>query len=344
MRLSERILALYFSYVTALSLVLSVRPEVRTRTLVVNAAVLWLYAVLLRSSRMRESLIANHLRNWIPLALMLLAYKEMGWLAPATHSHRLEQSWIAWDRVLLYDWRLKELIESAGSLLPSALELCYLLVYALPAFSMAMLYVYRKSRAAEALLVIYLLGLFLSYAQFPFWPSEPPWIVFPGADAPAISTIVRRFNAWILGGYGIHTSVFPSAHVSGAVAAGFALRRVLGEKPWLYRSVFAYTALVATATVYGRYHYAADAGAGVVVGVAAAVLGNALLGLRHASDRSFHANAAAAPTMSRCTQCARIAEQTPGRISADASLIKHDRNRQTGEGRARDGDPATGPR
>jgi len=283
-RLSEAILALYFAYVTALSFILSTPPAVRIRTLVVNGAVLCIYSTLLRPARIRESLTAKHLRNWIPLALMLLAYKEMGWLAPATHSHRLERSWIAWDSMVLHDWRLKGLIESTGPLLPSGLELCYLLVYALPAFSMAMLYINRKSHKAEALLVIYLLGLFLSYAQFPFWPSEPPWIVFPGADAPAISTLLRRFNGRILGGYGIHTSVFPSAHVSGAVAAGFALRRVLGERPWLYRGVFVYSALVAIATVYGRYHFAVDAGAGVIVGVAAAVLGGALLARRRVSD------------------------------------------------------------
>src|SRR5258706_8624868 len=126
MRISEWILALYFSYVTALSLLLPLQPDVRIRTLVVNAALLCLAAVLPRSARIRESLTAKHLRNWIPLALMLLAYKEMGWLAPAAHSHRLEQSWIAWDRVLLHDWRLKDLIESTGSLLPSGLDLCYL--------------------------------------------------------------------------------------------------------------------------------------------------------------------------------------------------------------------------
>src|SRR5438094_471423 len=83
----------------------------------------------------------------------------------------------------------------------------------------ALVYVHRKSGSAEVLLVTYLLGLFLSYAQFPYWPSEPPWIVFPGEDGPAVNTILRRFNGWILGGYGIHTSVFPSAHVSGALAA-----------------------------------------------------------------------------------------------------------------------------
>jgi membrane-associated phospholipid phosphatase len=274
MRLSEWVLAAYFAYVTVLSLILPVQRGVPIRTVIVNLLLFCSYAVLLR---FHDNIAIEHLRNWIPLALMLLAYKEMGWLAPASYDHHLEQSWIVWDHLLLTRWRLRNVIESAGPLFPSMLELCYVLVYALPAFSMSMLYVYRKSRDAEYLLVIYLLGLFLSYVQFPFWPSEPPRLVFPGEDAMAVDTVLRRFNHWILGGYGIHTSVFPSAHVSGAFAAAFALKRVLRERPWLYRGVFGYATLVAIATVYGRYHFAVDAVAGVIVGTVAAVLGLWLL-------------------------------------------------------------------
>jgi membrane-associated phospholipid phosphatase len=276
MRLSEWVLAAYFAYVTTLSMILPVQPGVGLRTAVVNVFVLCLYAVLLR---FRDNLVVEHLRNWIPLALMLLAYKEMGWLAHAQHDHHLENSWIVWDRLLLRRWRLRAIIESGGPLVPSILETCYVLVYALPAFSMSMLYVYRKSQDAECLLVVYLLGLFLSYVQFPWWPSEPPRIVFPGDDAPAVDTVVRQFNQWILRGYGIHTSVFPSAHVSGAFAAAFALKRVLRNRPWVYGGVFIYATLVAVATVYGRYHYAADAIAGVAVGSLAAVIGARLTNL-----------------------------------------------------------------
>jgi membrane-associated phospholipid phosphatase len=276
MRRSEWLLGGYFAYVTALAQILPLGAGVRARTIVVNAAIFCFYAVLLKW--FREGEVSGHVRNWIPLALMLLAYKEMGWLAPAAHDHHLEQGWIVWDRLLLRDWRFHQIIESTGPFLPGLLEACYVMVYSLPVFTMVMLYVYRRSRFADQLLVIYLLGLFLSYVQFPFWPSEPPRIVFPNEDTPSVDTVLRQFNHWILGGYGIHTSVFPSAHVSGAVAAGFAMKRVFADRPWLYRGVFVYAALVAIATVYGRYHYAADAAAGVVVGATAAWLGARLLG------------------------------------------------------------------
>ena len=162
MRASEWVLAAYFSYVTALSQILVVRPDVRVRTIVVNGLLLCLYGILLGSRRLRDSPVVQHLRNWIPLGLMLLAYKEMGWLAPPVHYHRLEKVWIVWDRMLLREWQLRDLIESTGPVLPTILELCYVLVYALPVFCMSMLYVYKKWRSAETLLVIYLLGLFLS--------------------------------------------------------------------------------------------------------------------------------------------------------------------------------------
>jgi membrane-associated phospholipid phosphatase len=105
----------------------------------------------------------------------------------------------------------------------------------------------------------------LCYAQFPFWPSEPPRTVFPREDFPAYSTIFRRFNWQLLAGYGIHTSVFPSAHVAGAFAAAFGMRRALPEHAWVGRFLLAMAVLIATATVYGRYHYLADAVAGLLM-------------------------------------------------------------------------------
>ena len=131
MKLSEWILAIYFTYVTALSLVLPATPAVRIRMLVVNGLLFGLYGGVVNSGKLANSPVTRHLRNWIPLALTLLGYKEMGWLAPSTQSHRLEQSWIVWDRFLFRELRFGELIESSGFLIPSVLEVCYLLVYAL---------------------------------------------------------------------------------------------------------------------------------------------------------------------------------------------------------------------
>ena len=80
----------------------------------------------------------------------------------------------------------------------------------------------------------YLIGTLGAYALFPYFPSEPPRTVFPDAGMPRVSTAIHDFNLFIVGGYGIHSSVFPSAHVSSAFSAGWALLLYLpavGGKP-----------------------------------------------------------------------------------------------------------------
>jgi membrane-associated phospholipid phosphatase len=83
-------------------------------------------------------------------------------------------------------------------------------------------------------------------------------------------TALRRFNLWIVNGYGIHSSVFPSAHVSSAFSAGWALLLYLPERKRYGRGMLIYAASVAIAAVYGRYHYAVDVVAGLGVSLVAA--------------------------------------------------------------------------
>ncbi len=192
-----------------------------------------------------------------------------------------------WDRLLLDTLGGRSLIESSGVILPALLELSYSLVYAVPPITMSVLYALGLRRRSDTLLTMYLLGLFLCYAQFPFWPSEPPRAVFPGQDLPTVITPIRQFNLWLVGNYGIHTSVFPSAHVSGAFAAAMAMAYLASRHRGLVLAYFGYAALVATATVYGRYHYAVDAVGGFILGILAGPLGALLmLVVRGARTRS----------------------------------------------------------
>jgi membrane-associated phospholipid phosphatase len=246
MRVSEWVVAVFFSWTTVLALVIPISGHMRARVLLYE----WTQTA----------------RDWVPQALMILAYKQMGWFAPGTHTYRFEHEWIVWDRLLLDDMGLRAMIESLGPVLPSLLELSYALVYAVPPITMAVIYAAGLRKRADTLLTIYLLGLFLCYAQFPFWPSEPPRAVFPGQDMPTVHTAVRSFNLWLVGNYGIHTSVFPSAHVSGAFAAAFGIAYLMPQRRRIVLVYFVYAILVAIATVYGRYHYAVDAAGGFLVG------------------------------------------------------------------------------
>ena len=94
--------------------------------------------------------------------------------------------------------------------------------------------------------------------------------MFPGELFPSYDTLFRRLNWWILGGAGIHTSVFPSGHVSSAFGCAFGLLLALPERRVFGVTMTVVACGIAVATVYGRYHYAVDALAGLAVSAAVA--------------------------------------------------------------------------
>ena len=262
-RRPEWVVLAFLVYAVAVGWALPVAAAVHERVLIVNALLFLVYALLIRADWLRPRLALSIIRDWLPLAVVLLAYREMGWYALPHNGHPLESHWVVWDHVVLPGAR--PAIEALGPVIPAILEISYTLVYALAPFSLAVLYLYRRRELADRFLIVFCLGVLLCYIQFPFWPSEPPRVVFAGQDLPSYFTIFRRFNLWTLGKAGIHTSVFPSAHVAGAFSAFFGMRRAFAERKWVYRLLAVIAVLIATATVYGRYHYLADASAGFLV-------------------------------------------------------------------------------
>ncbi len=264
LRRSEQVLLGYFVYTAVMGLWLGVRTVNRAEIVAINAAV-WIAFLTLLPRVKREA----EWRDWLPYPFSLLCYREAGWLASAVPFHGFEQRWIVWDRLVLDAWHGRAAIECLGAAIPTLLEAAYLSVYIIGPLAVGALYVFRRREQADRLWVAFLLGLMLSYVQFPFWPSEPPRTVFPGLDLPSFLTPLRRLNLFLVGSYGIHSSVFPSAHVSGAMSGALMLRRIVPDRVWIGNVMLTVAMLIAVATVYGRYHYVVDAVAGAVMGVVA---------------------------------------------------------------------------
>jgi membrane-associated phospholipid phosphatase len=266
-RSSEWLLIGYFGYVALISAAFPLASPAKWLSVEVAVLVAVLLGVLAFAESVGNSRFISIARDWIPLALTFVAYREMDFFASLPRDFQLELSWVDWDRSLLYGAGLQRAIESLGVLLPAYLEFCYLLVYAVGPFSVAVLYFAGRRDQVDRLLLFYLLGALLAYALFPYFPSDPPRTLFGGTDLPNVVTPLRRFNLWIVGGYGIHSSVFPSAHVSSAFSAAWGLLWLLPEQRKFGLGMLIYAVSVAIATVYGRYHYAVDAIAGFGVSV-----------------------------------------------------------------------------
>ena len=271
-RLPEWIILSFFAYLAFISPWFTERPKLQYRALELLVGVAAVIAVMVALQRTKISREMDHIRDWIPMGLTLGAFQSMELFIPAHFTHHYEQIWVSWDQTLLGAWGLRHAIESLGWLIPGYLELCYLLVYGVGTYCLLLLYFVNHRRGIDAFYAVYLGGTLGAYAFFPFFPSQPPRLLFPAIDPPAIDTWVRNWNLWILRNGSIHSSVFPSAHVSSAFAAAWAMFLLMPSRKRYGWGLLIYATSVALATIYGRYHYAADVIAGFAISVAAAAL------------------------------------------------------------------------
>ena len=198
------------------------------------------------------------LRDWAPLGLILLAYREVEWFSGKPALTDLERIWVRWDHAVLYDAGLRATLESAGSFIPSLLEITYLLLYALPVACMGALYWYGQRSRIDRLLTTLFVGTLGAYALLPYFPTRPPRIAFAAEDSMLTVSLWRAINIWLFEHCDISTSVFPSGHVAVAFSSAFGMLRAMPERRWLSSSVFTIAIAVIIATVYCRYHYAVD--------------------------------------------------------------------------------------
>jgi membrane-associated phospholipid phosphatase len=270
LRSAEWLLTVYFAYVAAIAPKFPL--ESKWLPLLVAGLVCTLFLVLAYGESHENPEIFSIARDWIPIGLVLVAYREMDWFSALPRNFQFELHWVEWDRAILYQGGLQRALESLGAVLPGYLELCYVLVYCVAPFVVAILYFEQRRERVNGVLFLYLLGTLLAYALFPYFPSDPPRVAFGGTDLPNFTPAVRRLNLWLVGGYGIHSSVFPSAHVSSAFSAAWALFAYLPERRRIGWGMLVYAVSVAVATIYGRYHYAADVGAGMAISLVPAAM------------------------------------------------------------------------
>ncbi len=215
------------------------------------------------------------LRDWLPCVLVLLAYRESGLFFVPEPTHRLDYLFVRWDSVLLTHPWVQGVLSACSPWLQRYLEFSYFLCYPLVPLGLGSLYAARRlrvlddgdiDRAVDHFWTTVLLALFFCYIVFPLFPLTPPRNLFHDFPGPPVRPLFRRMNFWILGQYDVQACIFPSGHVAAVTATALALRSYL---PRVGVAFLVAAVSVAAATVFGRYHYAADALAGALVGLAA---------------------------------------------------------------------------
>jgi len=281
----------YFTYMTVEVFLFPLSIRERTIVVILNLLVCATILALERTVESQRSRFLAVVRDWLPCILILVAYREAGLLFFPDPSHRLDHVFIRWDEVLLNNSSVASTLAMGYPWLQRYLEFAYFLCYPVVPLGVATLYLARNgnhrgtagatasdrrsdsalrergnSSAIEHYWTAVLIAALTCYVLFPLFPLTPPRELFHDLPGPGGASGLRGLNHWLLNRYAVGASLFPSGHVAAATAAALAVRRHAPRAGLVFLLV---AVSIALATVYGRYHYAADALAGAVVGLTA---------------------------------------------------------------------------
>ena len=201
----------------------------------------------------------------IPSLVLLGGYRMSGLLFVRVDSRA--ETWLRQsDERWLRRTGVLPAFERAPMAVREFFELSYLLVYAaLPAGAIVLLASGHPAGAARYWTIV-LVAEFACYAVLPWVQTRPPMLLEARLPSSTADGPIRRFNQAIAARGSIHANTIPSGHAAGALACALAI----GEALPIAGAVFAALALcIATASVLGRYHYAADAVLGFGVAIVA---------------------------------------------------------------------------
>ena len=237
----------------------------------------WLVAVHLAASgallilnRARPAAgILRVIRDWHPLALFPLLYKEVELLAPALGDWRLTAAIPAWESALFAGQPSLYLSERLAFVpLSEYLHFCYLSYGIVIPSVAAYWYVSRREAAFGELLLLLSTVLLGSYLFFILLPVDSPYYLSPRLGPPLSGHFFFDLVHEVSARGGARGGAFPSAHVSGAVVVSLVAWRHQRRLAYL---LVAITGSVMIATVYGRFHYVLDALAGAALAIAVVV-------------------------------------------------------------------------
>jgi len=281
LRVSEKVVLGYFAYASLAATAFQVAFNQGFTMAVLNLVT---GGVILEFRRRAGNKVASDrrewleaVRNWFPALMIVLAFREAGALCLPDTNYHLDQLFERWDLVLLHSRLVLGILNHGAPWIQHYLEFCYLFCYPMVPLGFAALLLGMKwrarrgnsgaaERAIDRFWTAVLLAALATYALFPFFPSTPPRLLYHDLPGPAVAPLLRRLNLWILGSYGIPSSVFPSGHVAAVTATALAVR---AELPRLGIVFLVAASSITAATVYGRYHYTADAVVGALIATAA---------------------------------------------------------------------------
>ena len=213
----------------------------------------------------RASGVARLAALWYPLVLVPAYYGQLGIIGMGV-GHARDLVVQRWEAFLFggqpsLTWHLA----MPAPALSWVLHACYLAHYAIIIGVPLWLWLRVGREECERAVFTISLAFFLCFLASAVFPVAGPGFWFPAAAGPESRVTTARLVDWIVDSGSSYGTAFPSSHVAASWAA--VLMAIRGA-PRL-AVVLAPVALgLAAGTVYGQFHYVADACAGAAVALA----------------------------------------------------------------------------
>lgn len=239
----------------------------------IASMILWPLPVVeraLRSASPRTRRMMRTAFDWAPLLLVPLLYKELALLNTAVHGGTyFDPIVIAWEQLIFggqpsRDWAAAAPLPWLSEPLHAAYLSYYLIIFLPP------LVLFMRGRRADFRAGVFalMLAFFTHYIFFIYFPVQGPRYLFPPPGGELANGFFYQLAHRVLEVGSAQGAAFPSSHVGISVAQTLVVARYLPR----LTPVFALLTLgLAVGAVYGGFHYATDAIAGLVLGILAFV-------------------------------------------------------------------------
>jgi membrane-associated phospholipid phosphatase len=244
-------------FVSLLAVAACFRPLGRARRVrVASLALLAIAAIAIErlSSHWLTPLASSVVRDWLPVALLLVPYWQIGQFFTGPDLGA-EARLAAFDRGFFELLGIAPESASIGVGLSTYLELAYVMVYPLIPLGVTVLYVSGLRRSVDYYWAVVLPATYACFAITPFVQALPPRMLSGYHTFKMPATKVGGLNHRILRRASIQAITFPSGHVASSIAVALVLLRL---EPWAGLIFLCIAVSIAVATIVGGYHYAAD--------------------------------------------------------------------------------------
>lgn len=221
--------------------------------------------------------------DWAPLLLIPLLYKELAVLNRAVYGGTyFDDLVIAWEQTIFGGQPSQEWAAAAPHLwLSEPLHAAYISYYLIIFTPPLLLFMRGRTEEFRKGVFTLMFAFFVHYVFFIYFPVQGPRYLFPPPGGELANGVFYQLAHRMLEAGSAQGAAFPSSHVGVSVAQTLVVWRFLPR----LTPVFALLTIgLALGAIYGGFHYATDAAAGLLLGALAYVAAPRLRRLLTSSD------------------------------------------------------------